>query len=104
MDDRLRDAAKQFAHHRGLELLRDTVESLLDNVAAESVHAQRHRVSTDSVSDSLNLVLRTMLKTTLNQEVSEAVDHQLVSLCDDGIHDCVLLLGRANLQLLLKED
>ena len=45
-----------------------------------------------------------MLKAALHEEVAEAVDHQRIRLCNDGLYDLILLLRRADLELLLQED
>lgn len=45
-----------------------------------------------------------MLEATLHEEVSEAVDHQGISLSDNSFNDLVLLLHCANFELLLQED
>lgn len=45
-----------------------------------------------------------MLEATLNQEVSEAIDHQWIGLSDDRLNNVILLLGCTNLELLLQED
>ena len=50
------------------------------------------------------LVWSTVLKAALNKEVAKAVDHERVGLSDNSLHDLVLLLGGADLELLLKED
>ena len=45
-----------------------------------------------------------MLEAPLDQKVSEAVDHKRVGLRNDCFDDLILLIGRANLELLLEED
>jgi len=45
-----------------------------------------------------------MLKAALDEEVAKAVDHQGISLSDDGLDDLILLLRSADLELLLQED
>jgi hypothetical protein len=44
-----------------------------------------------------------MLKATLNQKVSETVNHQRVSLSDDRLNNVILLLSGTYLELLLQE-
>ena len=44
-----------------------------------------------------------MFEATLDQEISEAVDHQRIGLCDNGLHNLELLLSSTNLQFLLQE-
>lgn len=91
-------------YHSGLVLLRNAVERLLDNVTAKGIHAESKSVSTNSLSDSDDLLRRTMLKAALHKEVAETIDHEGVGLCDDGFDNLVLLLRRADLELLLQED
>ena len=45
-----------------------------------------------------------MLEATLHEEISEAVDHQRISLGNNSFNDLVLLLRCANFELLLQED
>jgi hypothetical protein len=45
-----------------------------------------------------------VLKASLNEEVSKAIDHQRVGLRHNGFNNVVLLLGRADLELLLQEN
>ena len=45
-----------------------------------------------------------MLETTLHEEISEAIDHQRISLSNNSFNDLVLLLHRADFELLLQED
>ena len=104
MDDRIRDTTQKLSNHVSLVLLRDRVESFLNHMTAESVHAQGENVSMNRVSNSHNLFGCTMLKAALNQEVPEAIDHQRVSLVDNGRNNLVLLLGSADLELLLQKD
>ena len=104
VDDRLRDATQQLMDHDGLVLLGHTVESLLDNMASESIHAEVQGVATDRLGDGHNLLRRAMLEAALHQEVAETVDHERVSLLDDGLDDFELLLRSADLELLLEED
>ena len=42
-----------------------------------------------------------MLEAALDQEVTEAVDHEGIGLVDDGLDNVKLLLGSADLELLL---
>jgi hypothetical protein len=104
MDNSLRDPTQKLADHSCLKLFRNTIKRLLDNMATKGIHAQSHCVSTDSVGNALDLVRGTMFEATLNQKVSKAVDHELVGLCNDSIHDSMLLIRGTNLQLLLKKD
>lgn len=104
VNNRLRNAAQKLVDHDGLVLLRNTVESLLNNVAAKRIHAQVEGVVADSTSNGDDLLGSAMLKAVLDQEVAEAVDHERVGLFNDGLDDLILLLLGANLELLLKED
>jgi hypothetical protein len=104
MDDSLRDATEQLVDHSRLVLFGNTVESLLDDMATKSIHAQSKSVATYSLSDSDDLIVSTMLEAALHEEIAEAIDHQSISLGDDCLDDLVLLLGCAYLELLLKED
>jgi len=104
MDNGFWDTAEQLVNHGGLVIFGHAVEGLLDDVAAEGVHAESKRVATDCLSNGNDLLWRAMLEATLNQEVSKAVDHQSVGLEDDGLDNVVLLLWRTDLELLLEED
>ena len=104
VDNRLRDATQELVDHDGLVLLRNTVEGLLNNVAAKRIHAQVEGVAANSTGDGNDLLRSAVLKAALNQEVAEAVDHERIGLVDDGLHDLILLLLGADLELLLQED
>jgi hypothetical protein len=121
MNDRLWNAAEELMDHNSLVVLRNRVESLLDNVATKSIHGQVQGISSNGLSNLDDLLRSTMLKATLNQEVSEAIDlnlrvrryfkncetptrHQWVGLSDDCLNNFVLLLCCADFELLLKED
>jgi hypothetical protein len=98
------DSTEQFMNHDRLVLLWDAVESLLDDMATKSIHGQLKSVTLDGLSNLDYLLMSTMFKATLNQEVAEAINHQVVSLSNDGIDDIKLLLRRARLELVLQED
>jgi len=104
VNNRLRDAAKKLVDHGGLVLLRNTVESLLNDVAAKWIHAQVESVAADSASNGDDLFRSAVLKAALDEEVAEAVDHESIGLFDDGLDDIILLLLGADLELLLQED
>jgi len=104
VNDCVGNSPKQLADHVSLVAFRNRVESLLYDMAAEWVHTQRDDIAMNGISDSNDLVGRAMLETSLNKEVAKSVDHERVSLVDDGFHDLELLLSSANLQLLLQED
>lgn len=75
VDDGLWNAAKKLVYHSRLVLFRDAVEGLLDDVAAECIHAQSKGIAADGLSDGDNLIVRAMLKAALYEEVAEAIDH-----------------------------
>ena len=104
VDDRLRNAAQKLVNHDGLVLLGYAVKRLLDDMAAKSVHAEVQSVATDSLCNRYHLFRGSMLEAALDEEVTETVDHQWISLVDDGLNDFELLLRCAEFQLLLKED
>lgn len=51
VDDGLWDATQQLVNHDSLVLLGHAVESLLDNMASESIHAEVQGVATDCLGD-----------------------------------------------------
>ena len=104
MDDSLWDATKQLMYHDGLVFFWDSIESLLNDVASEGVHAQAQCVATDGVCNRDDLVWCSMLEASLYKEVSESIDHQRVGLSNDCLNDFEFLLDRADLELLLQED
>lgn len=104
VDNRLRDAAKKLVDHDGLVLLRDTVKGLLNDVAAEWIHAQVKSVAANGAGNGDDLLRSAVLKAALDEEVAEAVDHESIGLFDDGLDDIILLLLGADLELLLQED
>ena len=103
VDHGLWDTTKQLMDHGSLVLLGHTIESLLNDVTAESVHAERQRVAADGLCDGGNLIRCAMLEAALDEEVAEAVDHQRVGLSDDSLDDIVLLIWRTHLELLLQK-
>lgn len=104
VDDGLWDATQQLVNHDSLVLLGHAVESLLDNMASESIHAEVQGVATDCLGDRNNLLRGTMLEAALHQEVTETVDHERIGLLDNGLNDVELLLWSADLEFLLEED
>jgi hypothetical protein len=104
MNDSLRDTTKKLMNHDGLIVFRNRVKSLLDDMAAESIHRQVQSVASNGLSNLDDLFRSAMLKAALNQEVSKAVDHQWICLSDDSLNNVILLLSGANLELLLEED
>lgn len=91
-------------HHDSFVFFRYGIESLLDYMAAESIHAQRERVAANGMGNCDDLLRGAMLKATLDKKITEAVDHQRKSLRDDGVDNLILLLHGTDLQLLLQED
>lgn len=73
-------------------------------MAAKRIHRQAEGVSTNGLSNLDDLLGSSVLEATLNQKVSEAVDHQRMGLKDNGIHNLILLVGRTDLKLLLEKD
>lgn len=104
VDDSLWNPAKQFVDHSRFVLFRDAVEGLLDDMAAKCIHTQGEGIAANGLGDCNDLIVRTMLKATLYKEVAEAVDHQCIGLRDNCLHNLILLLRCAYLELLLKKD
>jgi len=104
MDDSVWDAAKELANHICFVRFRDRVERLLDNMTPERIHAERKDITMDGIGNLNDLVWRAVLEAALDKEVTETIDHQGVSLVDDGFDNFKFLLRRPDLQLLLKKD
>lgn len=104
VNDSIWDASKQLTDHVSFVVLRYGVEGLLDDMTTKGIHAQSDDVAVDGVRDSDDLVWSAVLEASLNQEVAETIDHERISLTDDGLDDLVLLLCSADLELLLQED
>src|SRR5699024_8925046 len=100
----LRDPSQKLVDHYRLVLLWNRVKCLLDDVAAEWVHRKTECIASDGLRNFDDLLRRAMLKAALDEEVSEAIDHQGIGLGNDRFDNVILLLGRANLELLLEED
>lgn len=90
--DRFRDPTEQLMNHDSLVFLRNTVECLLDNMATKRIHAELERVATDGIGNRNHLIVSSMLKTSLNQEVAEAIDHEWKCLSNDGFDNFVFLI------------
>lgn len=88
-------------NHDGLVLLWHGVESFLNDVAAERIHAQAQGIATNSIGNGNDLLGRAVLEAALDQEIAEAIDHQRIGLSDNGLDDLVFLLDSAHLELLL---
>lgn len=91
-------------NHDSFMLLGNTVKGLLDNVAPKGVHAQVEGISSYRIGNCDHLLRSAVFEATLNKEIAKSVDHEWVSLTNDGLDDVVLLLCRPNLEFLLKED
>ena len=101
MNHCLRNATKELVNHDSLVILWNSVKSFLNDMATKCVHAEAKRVATDGASNSDDLFRCTMLKATLNEEVSKAIHHQRIGLGYNSFNDLVFLLYGANLELLL---
>jgi hypothetical protein len=104
MNDSLGNTTQKLMNHDGLVVLWNRVESLLNDMASKSIHGKVQSITSNGISNLDDLFRSSMLEAALNQEVSKSIDHQWISLSDDGLNDIILLLGRTNLELLLKED
>jgi len=104
MDDSLWDASEKLVNHDGFAIFWHHVESLLYDMAAKGIHTELQGVASDGISNGDDLLRCAMFKATLDKEVAEAIDHELVSLGDDCFNELKLLLWRGHLQLLLQED
>lgn len=104
MDHGLWDPPKKLAHHCCLEILWDAVKCLLDDMATECIHAQCNSATSDGVGNSLDLFRGAVLKASLDEKVSKSVNHKLISLSNNSIHDGMLLIGCTNLKLLLQKN
>ncbi len=104
VDDRLRDPSEQFVHHDGLVIFGNRVKRLLDDMAAKWVHGEVQSVAPNRLGNLDHLLRCSMFEAALDQEIAEAVDHQGISLGNDGFNDLVLLFRSANLEFLLEED
>lgn len=104
VDHSLRDPSQKLVDHDRLVLLWNGVECLLNDVAAEGVHRKAEGIASDGLRNFDDLLRRAMLKAALDEEVPETIDHQRIGLRDDCFNNVILLLGRANLELLLEED
>lgn len=101
MNHGLRNATQQLVNHGSLVFFRNAVEGLLYDVTAESVHTEGKCVTADGLSNGNDLVRRAMLEAALDQEVTEAVDHQGIGLSDDSFDNVVLLIRSTDLEFLL---
>lgn len=104
VNDRLGNPAQQLVNHDGLVLLGHRVEGLLNHMAAKGVHREIQSVSANRLGNLDHLFRSAMLKAALHQEVAEPVDHQGVGLSNNRLHDVVLLVRGADLELLLQKD
>lgn len=104
VDDSFRNSSQQFVYHDRLVLFGNRIKRFLNNVAAERIHGKIQGISTYSLCNLDHLLWSSMLKATLNKEITEAVYHQGVSLGHNSLNDLVLLFRGANLQFLLKKN
>lgn len=104
MNHSLGDSSQEFVDHDRLVLLGHGVECLLHDVAAERIHREIESMASNGLSNLDDLLRSAMLEAALNQEVPKAIDHQRIGLGDNGFNNVILLLGSANLELLLEED
>ena len=102
MNDRLGDATEQLMDHGCFVLLWDGVEGLLNHMASKGVHAKGKRVAANSSSNGDDLLRCTVLKAALDEEVTEAVDHERIGLGDNSLHDLVFLVRGADLEFLFQ--
>lgn len=103
MNDRLGDTTKEFVDHDSLVVLRNRIECLLDDVAAKWIHREVERVSTDGFSNLDDLLRGAMLEAPLDKKVAKAIDHEWISLGNNGLNDVEFLLWCSHLELLLEE-
>jgi hypothetical protein len=104
VDHSIRNATEQLADHVSFVVLWNRVESLLNNMTAECIHAEGQDVAMYGISDGDDLLRCAMLKATLNEEVAEAVYHKRICLINDGGDNLELLLRSSSLQFLLQEN
>ena len=104
VNDRLRDTAQQLMDHDSFVVFGYGVEGFLDDMAAKCIHAEAQCITTDGIGNGNHLLWCSMLEATLYEEVAKTIDHQRVSLGDNSLDDLILLLDRANFELLLQED
>jgi len=104
MDDSLGNTTKKLVNHDSLAIFWHNVKSFLYNMAAEGIHAELQGVASDGIGNGDNLLGCAMFEATLNEKVTKAVDHELVSLGDNGLNKLKLLLWRRHFQFLLQED
>jgi len=104
VNNSLWNTTKEFMDHDCLVIFRNRIESLLNDVAAESIHRQVQSVASNGLSDLDDLFRSSVLEAALNQEVTKAIDHQWISLCDNSLNYIILLLSSANFELLLEKD
>ena len=76
MDDGLGDAAKELMNHNSFVILRNGVKRLLNYVTSKSIHRKVQSITANRLCNLNHLLGRSVLKATLDQEVSKAIDHQ----------------------------
>ena len=90
-------------NHDGLEFFWDTIKGLLNHMAAKGIHAESKSISSDRVGNGDDLVNCAMFEAALDEEITEAIGHERISLSNNGLNDFVLLVLCAKLELLLEK-
>jgi hypothetical protein len=103
VNDCLRNSTEEFMNHNSLVVLRDAVERFLNHMTAESIHGQIQGIATNRLCNFDYLFRGAIFETPLNEEVAKAIDHQWISLGNNGLYNVILLLRSTDLQLLLEE-
>lgn len=104
MNNGVPDTREKFTDHLVLEALWNTIKSLLDDMATESISAEANSVVLDVGSEAHDLIVIGALEDALDEEVAEAIAHQLETTTDDAVNDRVLESWFRVLDLLLEED
>jgi hypothetical protein len=104
VNDSLWDSAKKFMNHDSLVIFRNRVKCLLDDMASKSIHREIQGITTDSLCNLNDLLRCSVFEATLHEEIAKTVNHQCISLSNNGFDNVELLLISANFKLLLKED
>lgn len=101
VNHRLWDSAEKLVYHHSFILLWHAVKGLLDDMTAKRIHAQSEGISSDCIGNGHNLFRGSMLKTTLDEEVTESIDHKWVRLSSNRLDDIKLLFSCTDFELLL---
>ena len=73
-------------------------------MTTKHVHRKIDDISPDGSRDSIDLILCAVFETSLHEKVAESVDHEGVTLTDDGVDDFVFLGGGCEFEFLLEEE